>query len=190
MPVGTMGQKAPNVFDAARRRAEQSSTMDAQKNSEALQRRFASLGASNSGAAIKAEQTARDESVAKRESAMENINAAEAQDIAQKEERQVDRDFQAQQAKVGREFQAGETELQRGFQREQSGIDRAFQDKVFSFDKESKLKQLDLSFQQLDLAKSESDFNRRMAERTQGWNEDNQGGFFGAGGTLGLGLGF
>jgi hypothetical protein len=151
-----------NPFEAARTRATQRATADLQQNQDALKRRFAALGGLNSGAAIKQQQLLQERSQQQREEAIQGIDAAEAD----RHENQVNRDFQA-----------GEAEKQRGFQREQAGIDRGFQDKVFSFEKESKLKQLDLAAQQFSFDKEQTLFNRKMALAEQ----------FGGGGLFGIG---
>ncbi len=160
MALGAAPTKNP--FDLARQRASQRSQADLQQNQDALQRRFAAMGALNSGAAIKQQQLAQERAQQQREEAMSGIDATEAD----RHENQINRDFQA-----------GEAEKQRGFQREQSGLDRGFQDKVFQFDKESKLKQLDLAFKQFDMDKSNNEFNRKMALMEQ----FGQGGLFGVG---------
>jgi hypothetical protein len=163
-----------NPFEAARTRATQRATADLQQNQDALKRRFAALGGLNSGAAIKQQQLLQERSQQQREEAIQGIDAAEA-----------DRDLQQREAQTQREFTGAEAEKQRGFQREQAGIDRGFQDRMFNFDKESKLKQMDLAFKQFKLQKDESEFNKRLERYKAG----HSGGLFGGGGFLGLGIG-
>lgn len=167
-----MGLRAPgapgrNPYDMARERAQQRASQTGQKNAGAIARRFAAIGGLNSGAAIKAQQMAHQQADQQREDAVRDVDIAEGQ-MAQ------------QQA-----HQSSEAEKARQFQADQAGQDRGFQEKVFSFDKESKLKQLDLAFQQFDLQKDESAFNRRLARYQAGQS----GGLFGGGGFLGTGIG-
>lgn len=162
MPVGTTAVKESNMFDLARKRAEQRSTADAQKSTDAIQRRFASLGSLNSGSAIKAQQQAQEQAAAQREDTMEGIAAAEAQDKAQKADKQADRDFAAQQAATDRGFQAEQSRIGREWQAGQSDIDRAFQRRVFEFDSESKLRQLDLAFDEFLLNQDTLAFNKKL----------------------------
>lgn len=177
-------QPAVNPFQAQREKAVQRADATAQASSDALKRRFASMGNMNSGAAVKSEQLARDQANQQKEEAIAGVNAAESQDIAQKQEMQANRDFQSNEAKMGRDFQSTEAQKARTFQKGESDMDRAFQDKVFQFDSNSKLRQLDLADKQFALGKDESEFNKRVARRTLG----QQGGLLGGGGFLGLGI--
>jgi hypothetical protein len=174
MPVG-----APNPrFQVMRERVGQEIGAQAQQNQDALKRRFAALGGLNTGSAIKAQQSAQQQGNEMRSRAMREIDAQEA-----------DQDFQRQEArdvmKAQQDFQAGEAGKQRDFQASQGGLDRAFQERVFAFDSASKLRQLDLAERDFRLREDESEFNKRMAK----WQASNSGGFFGAGGFLGLGIG-
>lgn len=164
---------APNTFDVARKRAGQAAVAAKQTQGDALKRRFAAMGALNSGSAIQAEQ----QSAQKVDEQLANQNEAIDAGQAQEEQRKAE-------VQQGRDFQAGEAEKQRTFQAGQAGIDRAFQDKVFSFDSASKLRALDQMDRQFGLQKDESEFNKRMAEE----QAKKTGGLFGGGGFLGLGL--
>lgn len=178
-------QPAANPFERQREQAVQRAGATAQASGDAIKRRFAAMGGMNSGAAVKAEQIARDTANQQKEDAIAGVNAAESQDMAQKQEMQANRDFQSNEAKLGRDFQSTEAQKGRDFQKGQSDIDRAFQDKVFQFDSNSKLRQLDLADKQFALGKDESEFNKRLARYEAG----NKGGLFGGGGFLGLGIG-
>lgn len=168
-------------FEGHRKMANQRAEANRQNSQDALKRRFASMGALNTGSAIKAQQLADQSSAQQKEQAMLDIDSQEqaAREV------QANRDFQAGEAEKQRSFAAGEAEKQRSFTGKQADIDRVFQDKVFNFDKESKLKQLDLQAQDLSLRREENEFNKRLARYQAGQT----GGLFGSGGFLGTGIG-
>lgn len=172
-PTGALPQ-----FDAMRARAQKriqsQGLAQQQTQQDAMQRRLAAAGALNSGGGIKALDTARTQSDQRiqeaTQDAVEGIDAQEAQQRAQMDE-----------AVKGRNFQ-----------RDQFNEEQRFRDKVFRADTfakfqelENQLENIDLSQIQMKLQREESAFNQRMARYQAG----RQGGFFGAGGFLGLGLG-
>lgn len=156
-----------DVFEQQRKRVEQQSRADIQGQSEGLKRRFASLGQSSSGAAIKAQQTAQKEAIGRRQQALEGINVAETRELGERERQDrlvgEQREFQSGEALKQREFAGGEALKGREFQAGQSDIDRAFRQNVFAFEKESKLKTLDLAQEQFDLDKITTEFNKALA---------------------------
>lgn len=158
---------AATVFERQRERVGQQAGAQAEQASGALRRRFAATGMGNSGAAIAAEQQAQERGNQARAGAIADVDAAEAQDSAQKAEVQANRDFQSGEAEKGRKFEGG------------------YRDKEFEFNKMNADRQFGLSERQFDrqmqFNQEESAFNRRMAK-----HEANSG-FFGGSGFLGLG---
>lgn len=148
-----------NVFDIQRKKAQQQATAAEQQQTEALQRRFAQMGALRSGAAIKQEQMAKQETQEQLGNQMESIGAAEGEFERQKEEvaegrrftaqeNALGRAFQAQQAKEQMQFQAGENVMGRQFSSAEAEKGRQFQSvhdrEMFNINKE---------FQQLEAEK-------------------------------------
>lgn len=162
-------------FEYARRGIQDEANQAEQRQSEAMKRRFASLGALSSGEAIKAEQLARQDVQKAAQKQLGDIGAAEAAQIAQQ-----------QMAKE-------EAVNQRNAQREIYNADAQFKDKIFRFDSESKLAQLDLAFNQdaLQRANFENDklineFNLQLSKiAAQKKKPGLLGGLFGESGLLG-----
>lgn len=161
-------------FDILRQQASQRSQGDAQKAQDALKRRFSALGASNSGAAIKAEQNVGQEALKQREAAIGNIDVAEAGEMQRQKEVQEGRDFQiteaqkqrdfaSGEAKVGREFEAGQADLGRRFQRELFDKESVFKNKVFDFESGMKAKEFDLALREFDRDSQITAFNQALA---------------------------
>lgn len=146
-------------FDQLRKQAQQRANQAAQAGTDAIKRRFAAIGGLGSGAAIKQQNLMRQQANQQLEDANANINVAEAQERS----RLADRDFAAQQNQLQRDFAAKEAEKGRSFQRELSDKDFAFKNQVFAFEKDSKLKQLDLAQKQFDLDKETTEFNKIIA---------------------------
>jgi hypothetical protein len=110
---------ANKEFDLARNRAKQQEASNLKGQKDALARRAAQLGGGPSGAFIKQEQIAGDESAKRLGQANEGIDAMQAQEqrrlneIEQGQkfvtgERLGSQDFGAAQAKIGREFMTSE----------------------------------------------------------------------------------
>lgn len=153
-------------FDELRKQAKQRANQASQAGTEAMKRRFAAIGGLGSGASIKQENLVRQQANQQAEDAMTGINAAEAQERS----RIADRDFAAQQNQLQRDFAGKEAEKGRSFQREISDKDFAFKNQVFAFEKDSKLKQLDLAQKQFDLDNETTEFNKRIAAIEAGIN--------------------
>lgn len=112
-------QGVNDIFALQRKRAQQQATQAGQQQQEAIKRRFAALGASGSGAAIKQEQLAAQESQKQLGQQMEFIGAAEAQErqrqaeIKQaqefaKSERLGQQQFASQQAQLAQKYATSE----------------------------------------------------------------------------------
>lgn len=113
-------------FDVAKKKAAEQSAVALQARKDALARRFAALGNLESGARLKQEQIATDESEKNLGTANESIDAAQRSELGRRKEvvmgqqfaageAQKGREFAAEQAKGGQEFQAAQNELQRKF---------------------------------------------------------------------------
>lgn len=134
---------------------------------DALARRFAAMGAGNSGAFIKAQQQL----------------MSDAEDKKLQATNEFDNNFRQQEA--DREFQSGEQAKQREFSAENSNVENEFKDRVYRFDSTSKLAALELQSVQAERDAQDQNFNKGMSIDAA----KHQGGLFGAGGFLGLGLG-
>lgn len=155
------------TFERQRERISQATGGQTQQSTDAMRRRFASLGMSSSGAAIQAEQQVRDRGAQTQASAMADVDAAEGAEMERRAEVGENRKFQAGEAQKGRDFEGG------------------FRSREFDFNRMNADRQFGLAERQTKLGEDESAFNRRLAKYTAG----NQGGFFGAGGFLGTGIG-
>lgn len=155
-------------YDLARQRANEQSNSEGQTASEALSRRFASLGGgANSGAFIKQQEIQNQDTQNRRSAALQDINASETK---------ARRDLQ--QVESQKEFQSGENAKNVNAQ-------QAFQDKVFRFDSASKLGQLDLGYKSAELNAASEAYNAELNSYTA----KHSGGLLGAGGILGTGIG-
>lgn len=153
-------------FDEARAKISQQSGADEQAQQDALQRRFASIGNLNSGAAIKSAQLVSDNVTKEKNNQLNDLNAKEATGLS-------DRNMQLEEAVKSRNLT-----------RESANAQMDFQNRTFNFDANSKLAALEQGQSQLELAKKESDINATQNEYTQ----KHSGGLFGGGGFLGLGF--
>jgi len=141
-----------------------------QSNVGALQRRFTSMGAGNTGAALAAEQKARESGLEQERQALGDISGqqlqAGEQDFArqfQQEEAERGRGFQSTEARLARDAQLSEAEKARQFQ---SGMaDKDISSKKYFFDTENanKMRELDMAYEQFLLDKDISEFNKKMA---------------------------
>lgn len=172
-------------YDAMRARLTQRSNADVGQQQDAMQRRFASQGGLNSGAAIKQQQLVAEAGAQNREQAMEGINSQESAERRRLQEIESQKEFQSQEAATGRQFQAGESQLGRDFagnesrlgrdfaagesrlgreaQRSMFDDDLMFKKDVQTFFQTNEGKKLALAADQLDLAKHESAINEAIA---------------------------
>jgi hypothetical protein len=153
------------LFERQKQEVQQRGAAAQQRAQEAIARRFAAAGRGPSGAAIKAEQLARQDIRAQTEQALGGIEAREMAQQAQLEE-----------VARGREFAAGEAEKARGFQervgREQREAQQAFAAEQSRLAREQQAGQFAAQFglqreasrraeQQLNLAQEEFALNER-----------------------------
>lgn len=172
-------------YDAMRARLTQRSNADVGQQQDAMQRRFASQGGLNSGAAIKQQQLVAEAGAQNREQGMEGISSqesaerrrlqeAESQKEFQSQEAATGRQFQSQEAQAGRDFSAGESRLGRDFaagesrmgreaQRSMFDVDMGFKEKVAGWENSARGEQIKMAWEQLGLAKDEAAFNKAVA---------------------------
>ena len=169
-------------YDYLRRQVASQSNQKKSEAQDAIKRRFAALGGLNTGAYIKQAALADESANQQQEEALGQIGFQEAQS-----RRGLERD------ESGKEFQSGEAFKQRegalgqqDFQNRVSIADFDFRQRLAQADNNSKLRQLDLAMYQAELGARESAYNKELSQYQAG----KQGGLFGGGGTLGLGLGF
>lgn len=191
---------ASDYFNMQRASINRQTAQNQQDQSDAINRRFTSLGQAGSGAAIAAQIKGRDQVTAQGNQAMNDLGGQQLQSAYQEAnlaEGQKNRDFQAQQADLGRTFESGQNQagrefaaqqnlLGQQFQGTQAGLGRELQSSEFNTDQGNKLKQLDMSQQSLNLESDAQKFNEQMAqfEATR-----QPPGLLGMGGFLGTGLG-
>jgi len=147
-------QKMREQFLKGRRdEAQQASTGALQQGEDAIQRRFASMGASGSGAQIAAMQKNRDAAADIQRKGLADVNTQELQ----MGETDTARGFQSTEAEKARQAQAGLASQDLGFRRD-----------VFGSEQSNKLRELDMAQKQFDIDKETTDFNKRLALREAG----------------------
>jgi hypothetical protein len=128
-------------FGALRERTGQEINAGAQRNSDAMTRRFASMGSTGSGAAIKMQQQGAEEADRMKAQAMQDIN------------------IQEEDANMAREGQQAQMDQQVNL----AQADMNFRQKAFNFEKGSKLHELNLAERQMQVDNSTTEFNKRVA---------------------------
>lgn len=125
------------IFQTLRQQAKQESQAGRQKQKEALKRRFAQLGQTTSGAAIKAETGVEQEAEKQLGQQLGKIEVAEQQEMQRRKEigearefaageAQKGRSFTAEQARLGRLFATGERKAGQEFAAGQAKLGREF----------------------------------------------------------------
>jgi hypothetical protein len=165
---------ALDQFALARKRAGQQSQAGLQAQQDAIKRRFASIGGSSSGAAMKAEQIAAEKSQEQLGQAEEGITAAEtaeksrlgeieqARTFAQSE-RQSQQEFAKGEAEKARQFAIAERGAGEKFQSEQTAANRSFQERVQAFNESESGKAMALALRQFEQDAATTEFNKRKA---------------------------
>lgn len=102
-------------YDYLRQRIGQQSQSAAQQQQDALQRRFASLGALNSGASIKQQQLAQQQADESKADQLAGIDAQEAQENFQRQEVERQRQFQTQERQGSQDFAGQQAAIQRQY---------------------------------------------------------------------------
>lgn len=187
---GFGGDNLGQRFRLAREQAKRDAQQGGQQQVEALQRRFASLGSTGSGQAVKLEQQARQQALGQQAANVRQIDVAELgerarqNEILQGQEFQsgeaakqrdfaasenlLNRKFQAEEARLGREYATAEAEKARTFQRELFDVTQAFKERQFSQSNSQFAQQMDIAAKQLNLDEVNSAFNRRLARKQLG----------------------
>lgn len=172
-------------YDKIRARALQDARAGYSGASDAISRRFAALGAGNSGAAIKAQQMADQAQADKESGVLQGVGMQEDAERKRLNEAAEQRDFAASEATKGRNFQGSEAARGRKMQADLYNADQDFKQKVFAFDANSKLADMDRAFDEFKINQDTLEFNKRKARFEAG----HTGGLFGSGGFLGTGIG-
>jgi hypothetical protein len=194
-PTGPLAE-----YDYMRGKVTEQANQANQGAQDAIKRRFAAMGGLNSGSFVKQAQLQNESSDQKRMDALQGVNMQEAQtrramDEAFKE-RESQKEFQSQEALQGRKYSAQESaygrqlqsqeaaksrnlsaqqaQLQRNMSKEMFNADQEFKNAVFKADSASKLALLDQSFDQMELDRETTQFNKEQAVK-----ESNKIGIFG-----------
>lgn len=141
------------------------------QQNDVMARKFASMGGGPSGAEVKDQQIRDQNNLSQQEDAIAGVNAQESNTLA-------NRDFQSGESEKQRAFSGSEAQKARDLSSSQFGANLAYQ-------KEMKLKELDMMQKQFDLDSQNTQFNKEMSN----WTKDHTGGLLGAGGFLGTGIG-
>ncbi len=140
------GDPMAKRFSRLRERTSQELNAGTDKNMDALTRRFASMGSVGSGAHIKLQQQTMENADKLRADQMQGLDIAEAEESGN---RQMERDMAQAQMDLS-------TNL--------AQADQDFKSKVFSFEKGSKLHELDLAERQQQIDANTTDFNMQLAK--------------------------
>jgi hypothetical protein len=103
-----------------------------QQQQDALQRRFTSMGAANTGAAISAQQKQSEAAAAQTRQVQNDIagQQAQANDV------DIGRQFQSEEAQKGRDFSGREAQAGRDFSKGMSEQDMAFKQKIYDVEQQ------------------------------------------------------
>jgi len=102
-------------YELLNRQLQQKERGQLQQEQEGLQRRFAAIGGLGSGASIKTQQIAAQESAKRLNEGRGQLGIAESQERQQQDEIEKQRAFQTAEREAGQGWQSGESEKQRGF---------------------------------------------------------------------------
>lgn len=160
MALADLQNKRAEFFKQRRGEVNQDAQNQLQEGSDALNRRFTSLGMSGSGAAIGADLKNRDAVAASKAKALSDVQGQE---------------LQANEGDIGREFQGAEAQKGRDFSGGLAAADSAQRQKFFDVEQGNKLTQIDLAKKQFDMDKDAYDFNKRMAEIAAGYEAPEPG---------------
>jgi hypothetical protein len=150
-------------YEAMKRRTQQRLQAEGQTQQDALQRKLATVGNLNSGAAIKAQQTQSADLARVQEDAMGQIDVQEAAEGQRRQEVADAMAFQSTEAQKGRDFQG--TEAQKGRDFTGGMFDKEFGLKGRAFDEELRARQFQeaLSRREFDRDSATLDFTKAQA---------------------------
>lgn len=152
-PDDNIKQMRNQFFQGRRSEVSQNAQNTQQQGEDALQRRFASMGASGSGAQIAAMQKNRDAAADSQRKGLQDVNSQE---------------LQVGEGDAAKAFQSDEANTARQFQGSMADKDIAFKRELAATDQGNKLKEMDMAQQQFDLDKDTTGFNQRMAAAEAG----------------------
>jgi len=169
MANGAMDRRYALASQQMRRQEQQQS----EKEKEALRRRFAAQGGLGSGASIKAEQVAGQESAKRLGQAESQLEMSRLGEQARQEEIEQARSFQRAERLGGQEFSGGLAQKQMDLTREQGDLTRSLQSRLHGESLGSQ-KELQLSAQehaaglakkQMDLTREQNQLNRNLQQQ-------------------------
>lgn len=171
-------QSAPlPEYDYARKKVTEQANQSNQSAQDALQRRFASMGALNSGSSIKQQQLQNEQSEQQKMSALEGVNVQEAQARRTLMQEEQQKEYQSTEAARGRAFGAEEGQVGRDFQSMEAQKARASQEGMFASDLEFKKWAAslanDTALKQLEVDKFNSAFNAAINRVKEGGRSEN-----------------
>lgn len=151
-----------NQFDVARKRAAQQESANSQQAGDAIKRRMASMGGGPSGAMVKLEGQARDESAKRLATANEGIDVAEQGENRRIAEVKEGREFQTSERLGSQDFAASQADTQRKYGTSEREASQTFaggqQDKQIQA-------QFDMQTKQIEAAAAEGRLSREQADK-------------------------
>lgn len=145
LPGSQANEAMAKRYSAMRERTSQDINSSADKSVNALNRRFTAMGSAGSGAQIKLQQQALENAERMKQDSMREIDANEAAEAAQRDDARAMAQAQMDQ----------QTNL--------AQADMDFRNRVFSFERGSKLHELDLAERQQQIDTATTEFNSRVA---------------------------
>jgi len=113
--MNQLKQDVNKQADYQRQRAQQAETAQAQTTNDAIKRRAASLGGGPSGAFVKQEQVARDQSAQRLQNANEGINAQAQAQLGELNKTQQGQEFATGERLGSQQFASGESAIARRY---------------------------------------------------------------------------
>jgi hypothetical protein len=145
LPGSQANEAMAKRYSQMRERTSQDVNASADKSVNALNRRFTAMGSSGSGAQMKLQQQTLENAERTKQDSMREIDANEAAEAAQRDDARAMAQAQMDQ----------QTTL--------AQADMDFRNKVFSFERGSKLHELDLAERQQQVDTATTEFNSRVA---------------------------
>jgi hypothetical protein len=178
-----MRMQQPDQFELARKRAQQEANVAKQTQSDALKRRFAATGMTNSGAAIKQQQLANEAVDKQYAERSEGIDAAQMQENARKQEIADQRNFAREERIGSQQFAGNESALSRalqskqfdqsfGLQREQFGAQQGQFEKQFGLQRDQFGLQEKMAGNDLQFRRDQAEESKRQFGETFGLAKD------------------
>lgn len=163
MAIPDLNQQKQAFFNQKKQDITQQTNQMQQQGNDAINRRFASLGASGSGAALGALQKNQSQVADQGRQMMGDLNAQELQSNEAQNQILQQRQFQTEDMTKQRGFQVDDLAKQQGFQKEMAGQDMGFKQRLADTEQGNKLQELDLARKNFDLDVATTEFNKRIA---------------------------